>query len=173
MDTRLCQLCFFITFWLLWMEARAEREPPLSCRPSHLSMKQLNMTSFCKCLHFCPDCFVHSPLSATRQKNVSSERHSFGQSCFRETSTRITFKHVPEVPSVTSGTSSEEWHEKQWVQRRLKAWQNSKQSLDRLGGLSAGERQKRQLWLKRMQNTFTSKWPTSDCRVFHWAAATW
>lgn len=115
MDTRLCQPCFFITFWLLWMEARAEREPPLSCRPSHLSMKQLNMTSFCKCLHFCPDCFVHSPLSATRQKNVSSERHSFGQSCFRETSTRITFKHVPEVPSVTSGTGS-------WCQLRRVAW---------------------------------------------------
>lgn len=162
---------FFITFWLLWMEARAEREPPLSCRPSHLSMKQLNMTSFCKCLHFCPDCFVHSPLPATRQKNVSSERHGFGQSCFRETSTRITFKRVPEVPSVTSGAGS-------WCQLRRVAWKSvgagtTKGSKAWTDLVWAQRKAEEALWLKRMQNTFTSKWPASDCRVFHWAAATW
>lgn len=128
-------------------------------------------------------CIHHFLLHARKMSAVSGTASVSRALEKLSTSTRITFKRVPEVPSVTPGTGS-------WCQLRGVAWQTvgagtikgltelkkkkkSLQSLDRLVGLSTGERQNRQLWLKRMQNTFTSKWPTSDCRVFHWAAPTW
>ena len=74
MDTRLCQLCLLLHFDCFWWQARAEHEPPLSCRPSHLSMKQLNMTCFCKWLHFCPDHLMEPWFPATSQTDVTSAR---------------------------------------------------------------------------------------------------
>lgn len=65
MDTRLCQLCLLLHFDCFWWQTRAGHEPPFSCRPSHLSMKQLNMTCFCRWLLFCPHYFMESWFPAT------------------------------------------------------------------------------------------------------------
>lgn len=124
MDTRLCQLCLLLHFDCFWWQARAEHEPLFSCRPSHLSMKQLNMTCFCT------DPFMESWFPATFQTDVTSAWHSLRGlhwSCMHLRTLQI---QICAMQSITLGTGSRcastgQLCDKQSLPGRLKAWSKS------------------------------------------------
>lgn len=78
MDTRLCQLCILLHFDCFRGQARAEHEPLFSHRPSHLSVKQHNMThAFANGHLLGPNYFLQPCFPATLQVDVSSVLGSF------------------------------------------------------------------------------------------------
>lgn len=112
MDTRLCQLCLLLHFDCFWWQARAEHEPPFSRRPSHLSMKQLNMTRFCKWLHFLPRLLHGLMISCHLSGQMSLVHDTASEDCSGHVwiwelskSVSITFPTCA-MHSITPGTGS-------------------------------------------------------------------
>lgn len=95
MDTRLCQLCILLHFDCFRGQARAEHEPLFSRRPSHLSVKQHNMThAFANGHLLGPNYFLQPCFPATLQVDVTSVLGSFSPGLAKtKWHAAICFKH--------------------------------------------------------------------------------
>lgn len=118
MDTRLCQLCFLLHFDCFWWRQGQNMNLHLAAGQVICQWNNWTWQASANAYIFPQTAWcIHHFLLHARKMSAVSGTASVSRALEKlSTSTRITFKRVPEVPSVTSGTGS-------WCQLRRVGWQ--------------------------------------------------